>query len=60
MTVPIYVTAAILAVIAAYFSDRVGKRSPFIVGFLLVMVIGYVTELFSKARTRTKQGTLLT
>ncbi|KAK3302644.1 major facilitator superfamily domain-containing protein [Chaetomium strumarium] len=41
MTVPIYVTAAVLAVIAAYFSDKVGKRSPFIVGFLLVMVIGF-------------------
>ncbi|KAK4122992.1 MFS general substrate transporter [Parathielavia appendiculata] len=41
MTVPVYITAAILAVIAAYFSDRVGKRSPFIIGFLLVMVIGF-------------------
>ncbi|KAH6635977.1 major facilitator superfamily domain-containing protein [Chaetomium tenue] len=41
MTVPIYITAAILAVVAAYFSDRVGKRSPFIVGFLLVMAVGF-------------------
>lgn len=41
MTVPIYITAAILAVIIAYFSDRVGKRSPFIFGSLLVMVIGF-------------------
>lgn len=41
MTVPIYITAAIFAVIAAYFSDRVGRRSPFIVGFLLIMVVGF-------------------
>ncbi|KAK4034458.1 major facilitator superfamily domain-containing protein [Parachaetomium inaequale] len=41
MTVPIYITAAILAVVAAYFSDKVGKRSPFIVGFLLMMAVGF-------------------
>ncbi|KAL7790781.1 major facilitator superfamily domain-containing protein [Trichoderma ceciliae] len=41
MTVPIYVVAAILAVISAYFSDKVGKRSPFIIGFLLMMIIGF-------------------
>ncbi|KAM0282014.1 hypothetical protein ACHAQH_003220 [Verticillium albo-atrum] len=41
MTVPIYITAAILAVIIAYISDKVGKRSPFIVGFLCVMIVGF-------------------
>lgn len=41
MTVPIYVTAAILAVIFAYLSDRAGKRSPFIIPFLCVMIIGF-------------------
>ncbi|KAL2024971.1 hypothetical protein VTK56DRAFT_3670 [Thermocarpiscus australiensis] len=41
MTVPIYIAAAILAVIAAYFSDKVGKRSPFIIGFLLMMAVGF-------------------
>ncbi|KAK4155740.1 major facilitator superfamily domain-containing protein [Chaetomidium leptoderma] len=41
MTVPIYITAAILAVVAAYFSDRVGRRSPFIIGFLLMMAVGF-------------------
>jgi len=41
MTVPIYITAAILAVIVAWISDRVGKRSPFIIGFLLVMLVGF-------------------
>lgn len=41
MTVPIYITAAILAVIVAYFSDRHGRRSPFIIGPLLVMIVGF-------------------
>ncbi|KAI1082696.1 major facilitator superfamily domain-containing protein [Whalleya microplaca] len=41
MTVPIYVTAAILAVVFAYISDRVGKRSPFIIVFLLMMIVGF-------------------
>ncbi|QUC21607.1 uncharacterized protein UV8b_05850 [Ustilaginoidea virens] len=34
MTVPIYVTAAILAVIFAFLSDKAGKRSPFVIGFM--------------------------
>ncbi|KAI1858514.1 uncharacterized protein JN550_012561 [Neoarthrinium moseri] len=41
LTVPIYVTAAILAVIFAYISDRVGKRSPFVISFLFVMLVGF-------------------
>ncbi|KAJ4412117.1 hypothetical protein N0V82_008828 [Gnomoniopsis sp. IMI 355080] len=41
LTVPIYVTAAILAVVFAYLSDRVGKRSPFIIVFLCIMVVGF-------------------
>ena len=41
LTVPIYITAAILAVVFAWISDRVGKRSPFIVCFLCVMVVGF-------------------
>lgn len=46
MTVPIYVVAAILAVVSAYFSDKVGKRSPFIIGFLLMMIIGFSMYVF--------------
>lgn len=52
MTVPIYITAAILAVVFAYISDKAGKRSPFIVGFLLMMLVGfsmYVLFLFPLA-----------
>ncbi|KAK3938196.1 major facilitator superfamily transporter [Diplogelasinospora grovesii] len=41
MTVPIYITAALLAVVFAYLSDRVGKRSPFIITCLLVMMVGF-------------------
>lgn len=41
MTVPIYITAAILAVIVAYCSDKLGKRSPFIIGTYLMMIIGF-------------------
>ncbi|WDK21992.1 major facilitator superfamily transporter [Colletotrichum graminicola] len=41
MTMPIYITAAILAVIVAYLSDKLGKRSPFIVGFLCMMIAGF-------------------
>ncbi|CEJ90732.1 Putative Major facilitator superfamily transporter [[Torrubiella] hemipterigena] len=41
MTIPIYITASVLAVVSAYFSDRVGKRSPFIISLLFVMVVGF-------------------
>jgi len=41
MTVPIYIVAAILAVVFAYLSDRVGKRSPFILTFLFTMLVGF-------------------
>ena len=41
MTVPIYITAAILAVIVAYASDKVGKRSPFVIGGLAFMIVGF-------------------
>ncbi|KAI0378096.1 MFS general substrate transporter [Hypomontagnella monticulosa] len=41
MTVPIYITAAILAVIFAFLSDRVGKRSPFVIAFLVMMIVGF-------------------
>jgi hypothetical protein len=41
MTVPIYITAGIVSVITAYASDRAGRRSPFILGFLLMMAVGF-------------------
>ena len=39
--VPIYITAAILAVVVAFFSDKLGKRSPFIISLLLIMACGF-------------------
>ncbi|KAI5866520.1 MFS general substrate transporter [Durotheca rogersii] len=41
MTVPVYIVAAVLAVVFAFFSDRLGKRSPFIIGFLFIMAVGF-------------------
>lgn len=41
MTIPIYVVAAILAVVSAWASDRVGKRSPFIIPLLCIMIVGF-------------------
>ncbi|KAJ6440498.1 MFS nicotinic acid transporter Tna1 [Purpureocillium lavendulum] len=41
MTVPLYATASVLAVISAWCSDKVGRRSPFVLGFMSVMVLGF-------------------
>lgn len=41
MTVPIYITASILAVFGAFLSDRAGKRSPFIIVLLFTMAAGF-------------------
>ncbi|KAI0187434.1 major facilitator superfamily domain-containing protein [Xylaria flabelliformis] len=42
LTVPIYIFAAILAVVVAYFSDRIGKRSPFVIACMLAILIGFI------------------
>lgn len=42
LTVPIYITAAILAVVMAWISDKAGKRSPFIFCFMIVMAVGFI------------------
>ncbi|KAI1178718.1 major facilitator superfamily domain-containing protein [Nemania sp. FL0916] len=42
LTVPIYIAAAIIAVVVAYFSDRVGKRSPFVVTCMCFILIGFI------------------
>lgn len=41
MTVPIYIVASILAVFSAFLSDKVGKRSPFIISLMCVMAAGF-------------------
>ncbi|KAF2464318.1 MFS general substrate transporter [Lindgomyces ingoldianus] len=42
LTVPIYVTASILAIAVAYVSDRYGKRYPFILVCLCIMAVGFI------------------
>jgi hypothetical protein len=42
LTVPIYITASVLAVAVAWYSDRVGKRYPFILVCLCVMAVGFI------------------
>ncbi|EMC98125.1 hypothetical protein BAUCODRAFT_413899 [Baudoinia panamericana UAMH 10762] len=42
LTVPIYVTAAALTVIVAYFADKLRLRSPFILTGLVFQLIGFV------------------
>jgi cyanate permease len=42
LTVPIYITAAGLAVFFAWMSDKAGKRSPFVLGCMCVMAIGFI------------------
>jgi len=53
LTVPIYITAAILAVTVAFLSDRVGKRSPFIFVLLITMAVGFIMCI-----TSTKPGVI--
>src|ERR1700712_5109025 len=42
LTVPIYITASCLAIGVARFSDRVGKRYPFILVCLCIMAVGFI------------------
>jgi MFS family permease len=42
LTVPIYITASVLAVAVAWWSDRVGKRYPFILVCLCIMAVGFI------------------
>jgi MFS family permease len=45
LTVPIYSMAAVSCVVQAKLSDRVGKRSPFIIGNFLIMIIGFAAVI---------------
>ncbi|KAJ9666207.1 hypothetical protein H2201_003641 [Coniosporium apollinis] len=47
LTVPIYITAACLAIGIAWLSDRKGVRSPFIFTFLCISGIGFIMCLSS-------------
>lgn len=41
MTIPIYITASIFSVVQAFFSDKVGMRSPFMVVNMVFLLVGY-------------------
>jgi MFS family permease len=42
LTIPIYVSAAIIGIAQAWVSDRVGKRSPFILFSLCLVAVGFI------------------
>ncbi|KAH8431086.1 uncharacterized protein LDX57_008747 [Aspergillus melleus] len=50
LTVPIYVTAAIVAIAAAWVSDKRRQRSPFILFFMFLIAMGFVIVLASTGR----------
>ncbi|KAL4735280.1 major facilitator superfamily domain-containing protein [Aspergillus similis] len=50
LTVPIYITAAAVAVAGAWLSDRYKKRSPFVLFFMSLIAIGFVIVLASTDR----------
>ncbi|KAE8158269.1 major facilitator superfamily domain-containing protein [Aspergillus tamarii] len=50
LTVPIYITAAVVAVIAAWLSDRRKQRSPFILFFMGLIAAGFIIVLASTGR----------
>ncbi|EED14016.1 MFS nicotinic acid transporter Tna1, putative [Talaromyces stipitatus ATCC 10500] len=50
LTVPIYITAAIVAIGAAWLSDRRQQRSPFILFFMSLIAIGFIIVIASSGR----------
>ncbi|KAL5358924.1 major facilitator superfamily domain-containing protein [Aspergillus floccosus] len=50
LTVPIYITAAIVAVGGAWLSDRRRQRSPFILFFMSLIAIGFIIVIASSGR----------
>lgn len=45
MTIPPYVTACILTIAVAHFSDKLKKRGYFVIGSLILAVIGFVMAI---------------
>ncbi|KAB8225201.1 major facilitator superfamily domain-containing protein [Aspergillus novoparasiticus] len=50
LTVPIYITAAVVAVIAAWLSDRQKQRSPFVLFFMGLIAAGFIIVLASTGK----------
>ncbi|KAL9597852.1 MAG: hypothetical protein Q9219_004873 [cf. Caloplaca sp. 3 TL-2023] len=49
LTVPIYITAAVLAVAVARFSDRSGQRSPYIFTCMCAIAVGFIICIAASA-----------
>lgn len=49
LTVPIYITAAVLAVAVAYASDKNGQRSPYILGCMSAIAVGFIMCIAASA-----------
>ncbi|KAI9676988.1 MAG: hypothetical protein M1817_006827 [Caeruleum heppii] len=49
LTVPIYITAAVLAVVMAFFSDKQGTRSPFILFCMSFIALGFIICIAASA-----------
>lgn len=47
---PIYITAAVIAVVAAWFSDRRKQRSPVILFYMGMIAAGFIIVLASTGR----------
>lgn len=42
MTIPVYVVGAISLVTCCYFSDKFNRRTPFLVGCCVPVIVGYL------------------
>lgn len=52
LTIPVYITACIASITVAYFSDRTGLRSPFILGGYCLMLIGFIMAVSANPVTK--------
>ncbi|KAL2852230.1 major facilitator superfamily domain-containing protein [Aspergillus pseudodeflectus] len=50
LTIPIYITAAVLSVLAAAVSDRLGQRSPLLFIHMACIIVGFVIVLAASGR----------
>ncbi|EFW23125.1 hypothetical protein D8B26_006646 [Coccidioides posadasii str. Silveira] len=50
LTVPVYCTAATIAIISAWVADKKGSRSPFILFYMCIMAIGFIICIASAGR----------
>lgn len=45
MTVPPYIAAVFFSLITAYYSDKLNLRSPFIFGYHIILLVGYIMAI---------------